>query len=235
MSIIGEAGRREAQGPKSNAFKFNPTLCRRCNGDRSQPFDRACDAFMNHVEANRQQIANLRRIDLRDVYGSTWRGEAENLARYYVKHIGCRIADDLGGTDLGIDQELIDFLNGGPYPSVLQLEPCIELGLLAMDRALSARSALDGLPDYGTAGLGRIYAMKSVRDNSLSIPWSSLRYRWLEIRWQVGHPSAPYNPFTEPIVTLTRTDEVFRHRVRVLFMVKAAQHRLQMFARRIAG
>ena len=62
-------------------MKFTASLCARCNNERSQPVDRAWDAFTTYLAANEPQIVASRSIDLASVYGAAWRGESANLAR----------------------------------------------------------------------------------------------------------------------------------------------------------
>jgi hypothetical protein len=81
--------RSEAHGPGSDLFKFEPTLCQKCNNVRSQPFDRAYDRFIEFVTANADEILKATAISLAAVYGPTWETERDNLVRYYVKHVCC--------------------------------------------------------------------------------------------------------------------------------------------------
>ena len=49
------------QGPRSSELKFRPNLCRRCNGARSQPFDKAWATFTAYVAANEEMILDTPR------------------------------------------------------------------------------------------------------------------------------------------------------------------------------
>jgi hypothetical protein len=52
-----------------------------------------------------------------DVYGDDWEEGVELLIRYWVKHVGCRLA----GVGATIRPELIEFLDGSPGLKHLQM------------------------------------------------------------------------------------------------------------------
>jgi len=81
------------RGPDSKDIKFDRVICRKCNNERTQPFDRAYDAFIEHIESNRDLILRHRQIDFQNVYGNNWENLQLNLFRYFAKMLGCRIAD----------------------------------------------------------------------------------------------------------------------------------------------
>lgn len=97
------------QGPNSRAVKFSRIFCRHCNNARSQPFDRAYDKFVDHLDANRVSVSRKGLIDWRDVYGDDWSEGAQALGRYFVKNFGCWMAH--GGFEP--PQAFRTFLDGG--------------------------------------------------------------------------------------------------------------------------
>jgi hypothetical protein len=101
------------QGPGSDLVKFTANLCARCNNTRSQAFDHAYDRFVAYVAANERHVVSSRRIDLRAAFGADWRVAAEDILRYLVKHVGCRLAQN----EIEVPVALLDFLDGGGRPT----------------------------------------------------------------------------------------------------------------------
>lgn len=98
------------QGPDSAILKFEKSLCQNCNNSRSQPFDRAYDHWVGYLEANYDQIIESGLVDLRDIVDQADYEEFKlNLAKYFAKHIGCRLADGSAGK---VPDSLIAFING---------------------------------------------------------------------------------------------------------------------------
>lgn len=107
---------RRGRGPNSKSFKFQKSICARCNGDRSQPFDRAYDQFIEFILDRDGRLLKRRKINLRDLWGDDWFDPFQNLLRYYAKHAACRLVEEL---DLFIEPELIGFLDGAEGPDFL--------------------------------------------------------------------------------------------------------------------
>lgn len=92
----GDEGKMEAiRGPnsRSSAVRFGRVLCQRCNNDQSQPFDLAYDRFSEALVGGMDHWWTETGVDLEAIYGDSWRIDAANLARYYVKNFGCLLAD----------------------------------------------------------------------------------------------------------------------------------------------
>lgn len=94
---------------KSNGVRFTESLCAPCNNTASQPFDYAYDTFSDFIWGN-ENLWATGHIDWWDVYGNSWGSSALNLARYAVKHMGCRMIHD--GYD--VPSSFATFLNGAP-------------------------------------------------------------------------------------------------------------------------
>lgn len=106
---FGDDGKpRPVQGPDSDLMKFEKSLCQNCNNARSQPFDLAYDRWIQYLRANYDQIIESRVVDLRDVADGAGCEFRLDLAKYFAKHIGCRVADKAGR----VPASLIAFLNG---------------------------------------------------------------------------------------------------------------------------
>jgi hypothetical protein len=233
--VLSGTPRRGISGPNSDAFKFAANLCRRCNNERSQPFDEAYDRFMAYLASHRRVIARAREIDLREIFGPAWKAEAVQLIRYYGKHIGCRITDTAHrlNIQLGLDRDLMDFLDGGPYPSGLHLDPCIDSGLQAVDRVLSAGAARTKMPDDGFLSEGPVFTEMSRSTGVHRAPQSCLRSRWFTLYWQLDDRGHTGNPFSYQIVKLRRTDEVLGSRLRLRLNLWALGYRLPWLGNRM--
>ena len=97
------------RGPNSKVVKFSKTLCKKCNNERSQPFDRAYDTYFDFVQSNGDRLCRARSIDWREVYGGSWREGARLLGSYTVKNFGCWMAD----SGFAPPRTLAEFLDGG--------------------------------------------------------------------------------------------------------------------------
>jgi hypothetical protein len=99
-------------GPNSKVAKFSNNFCARCNNERSQPFDRAYDTFIEWFLANEEAVERTGVVPLDEIFDDYTIGSF-NVLRYFGKHIGCRIADN-GFTVPGT---LHSFLDRGEEPA----------------------------------------------------------------------------------------------------------------------
>ncbi len=82
------------QGPDSKRIKYSPSLCQKCNGTYTQPFDRAYDIFIEYIYKNEDLILKKRFINFADVYGTdNFEVGQRNLYKYFAKSFGCRLYD----------------------------------------------------------------------------------------------------------------------------------------------
>ena len=111
LTWMDDAGNsKQVQGPNSVAVKFEASLCQNCNNARSQPFDRAYDQWIGYVSENYDQIIQRSYIDLREIVDpAEVEGFRLGLARYFVKHVCCRVADKSAGK---VPEKALSFLNG---------------------------------------------------------------------------------------------------------------------------
>jgi hypothetical protein len=218
LQRVSGAGSQSVTGPGSAVFKFDPSLCARCNDTRSQPFDRAWDAFTNFLAKNEKMILATQHVDLRSVFGGTWLTQAADIARYLVKHLICRIVHELPGP-IKLDAPLFEFLDGGAFPECLQIDARLDLGVIAMLEL--TRSAPTEDPQAAMAGflhLGSVWVELDGRRH-WHTPQGGLHYRWSAFYWRIGAGGAQ-NPFADPVMALTPTDELFGPDVRELFEVQ---------------
>jgi hypothetical protein len=193
----------DVTGSKSKVFKFEPMICSRCNAERSQPFDSAYDQFMDHIFENEAAVIGSGEIDLRTVYGEDWESKRLDLARYFVKHICCRMANVAGLRKILLDTRLIDFLNGGDYPRCLGLAPLIDMSVAECWRAMRLSEA-DA--DFGSflffTGIGGVPAP---RPEPIENPEAGMIVGWFGIYWRIAEdeyiPNQLAGPVVEPVVT----------------------------------
>lgn len=93
---------------KSDAVRFSKSLCRKCNGNRSQPFDRSYDIYVDFLWEHSAEMWDWEGIPMEEVFGKDWPITQLNLARYFAKHFGCRIAEE----GLPVPPSIISFMNG---------------------------------------------------------------------------------------------------------------------------
>lgn len=100
-------GRAAIQRDRHGVVKFAKSLCAPCNNARSQPFDLAYQKFSNYIDAH-PEMHQQEGVDFTAVFGTPWRDQLLNLARYYVKHFGCQMVQQ----GIAIPDSLRAFLDG---------------------------------------------------------------------------------------------------------------------------
>lgn len=149
-------------------------MCTYCNITRSQPFDHAYDEFIERVLANEATVLAERRIDLTAVFGSDAKDKAEDVLRYFVKHICCRLAETVNADgDTLIPSDAVCFLDGGRPPRSIATAMWIEPSWLRFDR-LGV-----GNPEWiSILGMEPVGAGPEMRVGSR---WN---YGWLVLGWE---------------------------------------------------
>ncbi len=160
---------------KSQLLLFKRPLCKKCNNQTSQPFDIAYDKFQKHIKNNKDKILKQKSVDLQQIYKNNSKQSASNLFRYFVKQICCTLAD----SDIAIEQQLIDFLNG--YNRL----PFIDFDLgIAID-ALVMESKIKELQERGAFSRGEIKCILNKKDSNVRMIDSYFQYRWFRISYLV--------------------------------------------------
>lgn len=192
-------------GSKSKVFKFEPMICARCNGVRSQPFDAAYDQFMDYLFENEAAVLESAEVDLRRVYGQDWESKSLYLARYFAKHICCRLANVAEHREIWLDARQIEFLDGGAYPRCLGLTLLIDMSVAECWRAMRLLEEQPG--DYGSflhlTGLGGVPAP---RPKPIENPEAGMLVGWFAIYWRIAEDECIPNPLSGPIVPFVVTD-----------------------------
>jgi hypothetical protein len=104
--FFGSGGVRRIRSPNSHAATFGKVLCGNCNSARTQPFDRAYERFSRWVNDAEGGIMTMSHLDFTAIYGSDCQGSVLDLQRYFVKHLGCRLASDRYEIPAGLAQSL---------------------------------------------------------------------------------------------------------------------------------
>lgn len=191
---IGADGRRDAQSARSNVFKFEASMCQVCNNKRSQPFDRAYDAFIECLWANESDVLANRRVDLKHIWGEQWSEEALHVLRYFVKHACCRVAElTTVESPTYLPLELIAFMDGDEAPSSFSMELTVEPVQVTME----TRHRDDPLwkrwlgvdPLFGGRNDGCYYESRS-------------RYGWLTCSWLIDTKRGFGHAFANQVLAL---------------------------------
>jgi len=194
---------KTVQGPDSDALKFEKSLCQNCNNARSQKFDRTYDRWIQHLGANYEQIIESRVLDLSDVIGVAGSESRLDLARYFAKHIGCRVADKAGR----VPASLISFLNGDSGSSAFAwTELCVSSSALANHEITRYR-----------LGMQQTVAIYSHESRALSSLKGSLLHGALQLIWDINlDPNRQDNAsgiLTQDVYWLRDVnDDLFEHR-----------------------
>jgi len=185
-----------SKGPQ---VRWRKNLCGDCNNSKSQPFDRAYDAFEAFLVERFDLISTWERLDWRTVFGDGWQGKARDLARYFGKQLGCMLATHR----LQVPKELIDFLNGADRC------PPICFSLFINPRAVEAHAKMrrDGF-EYGLTGfVGLLDSNAYQSDGTLSgIDYGyHIGYLWFIAQWRAGADVDSW--FEHQVVDLPRLAE----------------------------
>lgn len=165
---------QSVQGPNSKALMFEANLCQKCNNERSQPFDRSYDKFIGHIHYNSTGIITAKQLRFSNIFQTDWLQHRENVIRYYVKHICCRLAE----ANIFVDQRVISYLNGDNNISCIELEFQIREDIVAMEAILSASQFSEG-----SVWLGSGMTNHHPSTNTFSKFHSHVGYRWLRVNY----------------------------------------------------
>jgi hypothetical protein len=148
-------------------------MCRACNGVRSQPFDRAYDAFLQFLGREGERVVADAQFRWSDVFPDRTREQVGNVHGYWVKHVVCRLAE----AEQAIPKALVSWLdsNRTEPPPQLWLDAVISQDWLRIER-VEGGLAYSGFGDLQwNTGDGRVNL------------WSHLTWRWFRLYYVVEY------------------------------------------------
>lgn len=116
------------QGPRSNAIKYQKSLCQHCNTTYTQPFDHAYDGFIDWIMQNEQLVLHRMFIDFSEIFGSGWKNEQRGLYKYFAKSFGCRLIN--AGVDVPAD--VVTLFGKNVFRTALRLTVAINKDVLLL-------------------------------------------------------------------------------------------------------
>lgn len=165
---------------KGHAVLWSRCLCAKCNNQRSQPFDRSYDQFVDYISVNWEGLMKARRLKWRHVYGDDWGAKAKNLSKYLVKQFGCMLRTE----NLPVPPEAPRFLNDGDIGD-LTVSMFVDDELLdARDRAMHSMGDDVWLRTY--VGLPETSALHDGRNLTGAEYRLQLGYILLCVKWVKG-------------------------------------------------
>jgi hypothetical protein len=165
---------QQIQGPNSIHLKFRNSLCKKCNNDRSQKFDIAYDKFISFIKSREETIFIERHVNLKNIYGGNWKQEFNNLLRYFIKNISCRLAEN----EIKIEKNTIEFLNGTNELQYFDFEFQIRMDFVEIYK--HAKTINEDFPFVHAS------AIEGGKSKSMgSFYWLSgkLQYRWFQLTY----------------------------------------------------
>lgn len=165
---------RKVQGPNSKELKFRANLCKKCNNERSQKFDFAYDQFIDYIHTNSLNIIKTRQLCFSSIFQSDWLWQRENIIKYFIKHICCRLAE----AGVLIEPRVIFYLNGTERLSCVEMDFQIREDVVAMEAMLS----INRIPN-GSVWIGAGIADHHQATDTFSNFRSHVGYRWLRINY----------------------------------------------------
>ena len=124
------------QSPGSQRLKFSTVFCGDCNSSRSQSFDFAYDDFSSYMMLEKERILSNMGFRWSGIFGRQWKDGRNLVTAYWLKHIGCRLAD----AGVKVDPRIIRFLyNPGQIRAVpLRMELQVRADWLELDKNLQS-------------------------------------------------------------------------------------------------
>ena len=96
------------QGPDSKHIKYEKSLCKKCNNESTQPYDKAYDIFIDYVISSSDHLQRFKCMRFNKIYNYSAAHQQSNLFKYFVKSFGCQLVEQ----SLNVPQDLVSVLNG---------------------------------------------------------------------------------------------------------------------------
>lgn len=196
---------QKVEGPKAKDLKFTKNICSACNNAKSQEFDRIYDRFIDFIKTNENAIIKTRNFKLSSIFGNNWRQATENVKRYYVKHMCCRLADG----KIYIHPAIINFLNGSPHLKYVLMK------MEFMEEFLAVREITKSLnrDQYGIY-IGDMPCILNKTNDSIKMISSCYQYRWLRLSYLYDRRiTVSTDNFSDDIVVLPSKPGIHAYKI----------------------
>ncbi len=163
----------------NSIYLKHKVLCKDCNNNKTQPFDRAYEKFINYMNENREEIVYKRYIDFSKIYKNNWIDEQLNLFKYLVKSFGCR----LSRFDDPVPSDMIDLFSKKTFQTKLRITFAINENILELYRTKKIKGGIGN----SSIGVNQKYldGIKELDDDSY---YGYIEYYdWLEIHYYYNH------------------------------------------------
>lgn len=200
------------QGPGSNQVKYKKNICHNCNNAKSQDFDIAYETFITFIKKNEEIIISNQTFSFCNIYGKEWQKHVENLKRYYIKFICCRLAE----ADVLVHPAIIRYLDGKNTLKYFSMHMSIMRDVLIMKQYF-----LKNVSPLGISH-GDLKCIMNIKKSYLRNIQSYYQYRWLRISYCYDRTiSNPKDNFSKESVYLPIVEEIGTYNI--LFQNKNIQ------------
>ena len=198
---VSDRGQGRVNSSNAARLKFAAVLCADCNSTRSQPFDLAYERFADHFVSMADQLLADGSFDWADVFPDEWRAGQLNLAKYWVKHIGCRLAQE----GVPVHPDLRTFLDGQGPLLRLSLRLSVQTDIAAAETHIRDAHG-DDLGE--TLWMGPASCEYSKARGHIVRVWSHLGLKWLRLSYAYNFDAdGGETNFAERIVVLPREQQ----------------------------
>ncbi len=175
LFLIRDLKAKPIKSSRSELLKHRRTLCKKCNNQRSQPFDIAYDIFQKYVKDNQELILENKSIDFEQVFNGNNEKSICFLFRYFVKKVCCVLSD----SGILVDQKIINFLNGSNSLPFIAFHFGIALDVLKMQNIVT------GLQKEGHFSHGDVECILNKNTSQARMIRSYYQYRWFRISYVI--------------------------------------------------
>lgn len=107
---------RQVRGLKSRKLKSDAPMCRRCNNERTQPYDLAWQKLSEFVSSRQPRIKIGDRLRLKRIFPGSVKSSMLNVHLYFVKAFGCKIVE--GAAPINVSPFAEALLQRRAHPSI---------------------------------------------------------------------------------------------------------------------
>lgn len=193
VRVVHEEKVRKIPGPKSQEVKFPNNLCQNCNNNRSQPFDIAYSEFVSYLKNNEEEIYLSKQFQFSNIFGKNYEIKKNDVIRYYVKHICCRLAS----AKVLIKDEIKNFLNGSLTLKSISLNMEVREDIVALIK----RWEKEGITT-GSLWIGDLSCILNEKAGYVRNVSSFYGYRWLRTNYFYDNEIVMETNISDDIVIL---------------------------------